>query len=179
MTGGVRLLPGDVADLDWCCKAREQIGREYGRLDYLVCNAAPVIKPLPFDACAASRITPFVSESLEMGCNPMLGLLELLARSGGWAVVVSSSYVTSCPIQMAHYVAAKSALEAMTRVAAREFRDVRFLIVRPPRILTDQTNAPMERGGLMSTTVAAAGIVRQLLQRPAEPGKVVILEDFG
>lgn len=72
----------------------------------------------------------------------------------------------TAPKEWPHYVAVKSAIEGLVRVAARQYPEANFLLVRPPRLQTDLTNSPFTRGTAMPPEVAATKIV-QRLQAPA------------
>jgi NAD(P)-dependent dehydrogenase (short-subunit alcohol dehydrogenase family) len=106
----------------------------------------------------------------------MAALLEPLARSGGRCVLISSSYVRSVPREWPQYVTAKAAAEGLVNWAAARYPQVPFLVARPPRLLTDQTNTPSGRQGALGVEVAAATIIRQVAG-PATGG-VELLEAF-
>jgi NAD(P)-dependent dehydrogenase (short-subunit alcohol dehydrogenase family) len=106
-----------------------------------------------------------------------MAFLEELTHGSGWAIVTSSVAVRQPLAEWPHYVAAKCALEGMLHVAACEYPDLSFLIVRPPKLLTDfapqlgatQSALPPER-------VAAAVIKR--IQGIPNPAQVEVIEDF-
>jgi NAD(P)-dependent dehydrogenase (short-subunit alcohol dehydrogenase family) len=103
--------------------------------------------------------------------------LDLVDERRGWCVVISSSAVSSPPADWPHYVAAKHALEGLTQTVAREYPNVSFLVVRPPRLLTDLTNSPLGRNTAMRVAPVAASVIRRILGEAA-PGRVELLDTF-
>src|SRR5256885_8607418 len=144
-SGRVALLQGDASNLRWCEKMKDIIIREQGKLDYLICNACPPLRPLRIEASAARRINDYVAQSLALVSVPMAVFLETLAESAGRNIVISSDAVQFAPPDWPHYVSAKWAIEGLTRVAAIEHERVRFLIVRPPKLATDLLHTPFGR----------------------------------
>jgi NAD(P)-dependent dehydrogenase (short-subunit alcohol dehydrogenase family) len=101
--------------------------------------------------------------------------LELLNRSGGCAVIISSVAAEQPVKDWPHYVAAKRAVEALARVAPLQYPKVASLIVRPRKLLTTMTNTPLGHLGATSPGLFADRIA-QRLEHPLEPGKTEILE---
>jgi NAD(P)-dependent dehydrogenase (short-subunit alcohol dehydrogenase family) len=162
---------------------QERVGREYGRLDLLVCNACPPVLPSWLELPAVQRVREHLSQSVALVLTPMAAFLNTLADSKGWNVLISSIAVRDPPRDWPHYVGAKCALEGLVRVAALEYPDVRFLVVRAPRLLTDQTNTPLGRLGALSPALVAAKLTARLAGGGPEPDaagveKVSYLEDF-
>ncbi|MBS0172253.1 MAG: SDR family NAD(P)-dependent oxidoreductase [Nitrospira sp.] len=162
----IMLLQGDAADAEWCASARQTILNRYGRLDLLICNASPAIRPLVFAPERLAQFEQFVARSLALVTVPMASFLGLLAEQGGWNIVLSSAFVTELPAEFPQYIATKSAVEGLTRWSALHHPKVRHLIVRPPKLLTDQTNTTMGRQGAMAAEQAAASIVRHICSAP-------------
>jgi NAD(P)-dependent dehydrogenase (short-subunit alcohol dehydrogenase family) len=175
--GAIELLQGDAADSHWCQQAREQISVAYGGLDLLVCNACPPNRPTVFAAESVERFQRYVGASLALVSAPLSVFLGTVAACAGWTVVVSSAAVRTPPLEGPQYVAAKSAVEGLAHWAAAHHKQAHFLVARPPKLLTDQTNTPFGRQGAMSVERAAAAIVGRLCQTPAAPG-VELLEAF-
>jgi NADP-dependent 3-hydroxy acid dehydrogenase YdfG len=101
--------------------------------------------------------------------------LELLNRSDGCVVIISSAAVENPVREWPHYVAAKRAVEALGCVASLQYPRVRTLIVRPQKLLTTLTNTPMGRLGAASPGLLANRIAARL-EDPLEPGKTEILD---
>jgi NAD(P)-dependent dehydrogenase (short-subunit alcohol dehydrogenase family) len=174
--GEVVLLQGDAADGTWCGIALEKIETTYGRLDFLICNACPPILPLWLEPTALPRIHSYIEKSLALMSTPMATFLNLLSAHGGWNIAISSIYATGqAPADLPHYVAAKSAIEGLVRAASWEYEQVQHCIVRPPKLLTDQTNTPLSRQGAISPETVAASLVKTLTTTETS-GSLKILE---
>ena len=175
--GEVRLLAGDAADQDWCREQSESVVREFGGLDFLVCNASPVIRPLDFTADTLERFHQFVDQSLRLVTVPLAAFLEPLRLRNGRPVVISSIYARTAPADIPHYVAAKSAIEGLVRSIITRDAAAHGVLVRPPKMLTDQTNTPMGKKGAVLPEQIAAKVVALLLAGPAQQD-LQIVEDF-
>jgi NAD(P)-dependent dehydrogenase (short-subunit alcohol dehydrogenase family) len=176
--GAIMLAQGDGSDLRWCQAMKDRIARDHGRLDFLVCNACPALLPLSLDPNAVHRINDYVSKSLALVSVPMAVFLDMLSTSAGWNIVISSAVVqTTPPAAWPHYVSAKWAIEGLSRVAAVEYGAVSFLVVRPPRLLTDLTNTPLGRQGALLPAHVAVRIAGRL-GGPRAAGQVEVLEAF-
>ncbi|GMQ79325.1 MAG: hypothetical protein BMS9Abin02_1903 [Anaerolineae bacterium] len=173
----IELLQGDAADIQWCRILRQHILKEYGGLDFLVCNASPPIRPLHFVPENIERFQDFLTKSLALVSVPMSTFLSSLSERSGWNVLVSSAFVRDLPAELPHYVTTKFAVEGLAHWAAAYYPQAQSLIVRPPKLLTDQTNTTVGRHEVMAVEQAAAAIVRHLCNsRPSQA--VQILEDF-
>lgn len=158
----IELVQGDAADVQWCLSVRETILKHYGGLDFLVCNASPPIRPLAFEPEKVAQFQDFLSRSLELVSAPMAAFLSILAGKAGWNIALSSSFVRELPVEFPHYVTAKSAIEGLVTWSAAHHPKVRHLLVRPPKLLTDQTNTTVGRQGAMDVEQVAALILRTL-----------------
>ena len=158
----ITLLQGNAADVNWCETARQTILNRFGRLDLLICNASPPIRPLSFAPERLAQFDDFLSKSLALITVPMASFLSALAESEGWNVVLSSAFVKEPPVEFPQYVTTKCAIEGLVRWAAVHSPKVHQLIVRPPKLFTDQTNTTMGRQGAMDVEQAAASIVRHI-----------------
>ncbi|MDQ6673243.1 MAG: SDR family NAD(P)-dependent oxidoreductase [Chloroflexota bacterium] len=176
--GAIELVRGDAADLEWCEEVRDRVKREHGHLDFLICNAAPALLPMRLHARTVGRVNDYVYQSLGLVSVPLAVFMPLVSQQGGWLVTISSSVIAAPPADWPHYVSAKYAIEGMTRATAADQRAASFLIVRPPRLLTDLVNTPIGREGAIPPERVAAQIVRHLFG-PAAPGRVQVLEDFA
>ena len=175
--GEVLLLQGDAADISWCKQIKERITRDEGRLDFLICTAGPALLPLWLDPHAIDRVNEHVNNSFALVSVPMALFLDTLAKNGGWNVVISSEVVRKTVAEWPHYVSAKHAIEGLVKVAAQQYNSVNFLLVRPPRLLTDLTNTPLGREGALPSEKVAAKIVKRLSRRSDE-GRLNFLSDF-
>ena len=167
-TGEIILLQGDGSELRWCEEAKRSILRDYKRLDFLVCSACPALLPLWLDSTAVTRINEYVTHSLALASVPMSVFLGALAENCGCCVIISSVAVNDPPAEWPHYVSAKQAVEGLAKVAAVEYNTVNFLIVRPPRLVTDLTNTPLGRQGAIRPERVAAKIVKHMAGRSTD-----------
>jgi NAD(P)-dependent dehydrogenase (short-subunit alcohol dehydrogenase family)/acyl dehydratase len=180
-SGAGRILPfeGDAADPAFCASLRARVLELGGTagLEILILNACPPLLPLWIEPGSLSRLQDHVNESLALCAAPMSALLDLCAARAGCCVVVSSSAVRAPLPEWPHYLAAKGALEALTGVAALEYPAASFVVLRPPRLLTDLTNTPLGRQSAIPPARVAAAVVRQILARPTA-GAVSLLEEI-
>lgn len=175
--GRILLEQGDASAPDFCAHLRARVSELGGGLDALVLNACPPLLPLWLEPGSLARLQAHVAESVALAAAPMSALLDLCAARAGRCVVVSSSAMRAPLPEWPHYLAAKGALEALAAVAALEFPAVSFLVLRPPRLLTDLTNTPLGRQSAIPPARVAAATVRALLA-PAAPGTVALLEEI-
>lgn len=167
----ISLVQGDVSDPAWCRATQQFIAKNYGRLDYLICNACPPIIPLRFEAETVGRMNTFIDKSIALVSIPMSVFMSMIAESNGWNIVISSIYtVEEAPTELSHYVSAKSAVEGLIKAVALENERVHSLLVRPPKLLTDQTNTPLGREGSIPTVEIAAQFIDRLLDQTSPAG---------
>lgn len=152
------LVRGDVRSESDCCAMVRAIQAKYGGIDLLINNASPSIDARQFSEWTPAEVMTFISDSLLAYMWPTHALLPLL-RPGGTVLNVSSVYTQAPPPSFVPYVTAKSGIEGFTRVLAQERKDLRFVTVRPPRMLTDQTNIGFE----LKPPRSAVGVAKALL----------------
>jgi NAD(P)-dependent dehydrogenase (short-subunit alcohol dehydrogenase family)/acyl dehydratase len=177
MPGEVHLVEGDAADSAWCGRQSAAIMEAHGGLDFLICNASPAIRPLDFAPESVERLHLFVEQSLRLVTVPLAYLMEPLKVQGGCSVVISSLYARTAPAEFPHYVAAKSAIEGLCRAVFAHDRSIRSLLVRPPKLLTDQTNTPMGGRDAVMPEQIAAKVVALLLEK-TDQEDVQVVENF-
>lgn len=173
----IELVQGDATDIEWCQILRQRLLERYGGLDMLICNASPPIRPLPFVPEKYRQFEAFLVQSVALVSLPMAGFLGTLSERCGWNIVVSSAFVKNHPPEWPHYVTAKSAVEGLVCWAAAQYPTVQHVIVRPPKLLTDQTNTAVSRRGALRVEQVAASLVRQLHQS-ARSSNVQVLDTF-
>jgi NAD(P)-dependent dehydrogenase (short-subunit alcohol dehydrogenase family)/acyl dehydratase len=166
---------GDVGDPEALRRLRERVLKDRERLDFLVCNACPPVLPLRLEPSTVERISAYVDVAVSLTLAPLAEFLELLNRSEGCVVVISSIYVGQLVKEFPHYIAAKHAVEALARVASLQYRRVRTLIVRPRKMLTAMTNTPMGRLNAEPPHLIANRIAARL-ESPLEPGMTEFLD---
>ena len=165
---------GDAADPEALRRLRERVLKEHGHLDFLICNACPPVLPLRLEPNAVDRIGAYIELAVSLTLAPLSEFLDLLNRSDGCAVIISSVFVQHPVKEFPHYVAAKQAVEMLGRVASLQYRRVRTLIVRPQKLLTAMTNTPLGRLDAASPGLIANRIAGRL-EDPLEPGLTEIL----
>ncbi len=163
LPGRLHPVPGDAASPQWSRELSRRVEREHGRLDILVCSAAPPIRPLELAPAHLDRVEEFLVGSVRLVGAPLAGLLGLLERGRGRCLVISSSAVHEPPRDWPHYVAAKSAVEGLVGWAARHHPDVGFLVARPGMLRTEQMNSPGAWEKAEAVEPVAADLVRRLL----------------
>lgn len=175
--GSVIPLQGDAADLDWWLRIRERIRGERASLDLLVCSACPALHTLWIEPESVERMNRYVHDSVALVTAPLAALLDDLAGSRGQVVVVSSQAVCDPVAEWPHYLAAKGAIEALTNAAASEQREIGFLLVRPPRLLTHLSDAPLARAAALAPEAVSVAILERLAEG-LDPGTVQIIDRF-
>jgi NAD(P)-dependent dehydrogenase (short-subunit alcohol dehydrogenase family) len=155
---GVSLHAGDVSVPADCRRMATEIRNAEGRIDILISNAFPQISAQGFLEQDTAEFLRFVEKSVSATVSLFREMIPLMPK-GGIVVLVSTVFTEAPKPQFSHYVAAKSALEGLMRALALEFRDLRFLIVRPPRMLTDQTNLALD----LSPPLPAVEVGRRFL----------------
>jgi NAD(P)-dependent dehydrogenase (short-subunit alcohol dehydrogenase family) len=175
--GEIMPVQGDAADAAWCQDLLAHINQRHEGLDILVCNACPSIQPLSFTPETLERVHRFVNESVAMVSVPMSVFLPALEKKAGWNILVSTEAVRTLPTPWPHYVTAKCAVEGLVQWAARQFKSTKFLVLRPPKLLTDQMNTPSGRQGATPVEVVAAAVVSRVAA--ATSGSLVeVMETF-
>jgi NAD(P)-dependent dehydrogenase (short-subunit alcohol dehydrogenase family)/acyl dehydratase len=174
--GTVEFVQGDAGDEAWCRDVLHPRVAQHARLDILVCNAAPALRPLGLSVDELERFQDYATTSLALVAAPLAALLEPLSEQSGSCVLVSSSALGAPPVDWPHYIAAKSAAEGLIQWAATAHQDVRFLVARPPRMRTDMTNTPGGHRGAIAPEQVAAAILRRLSDPSHD--RVDVLESF-
>jgi len=170
-----RIEVGDAKDSGALRRLQDRVIEEHGRVDFLICNACPPVLPLRLEDNAVERISAYIHEAVSLVLTPLAVFLDLLNRSGGCVVMISSVYAEHPVREFPHYVAAKQAVEMLGRVATLQYRHVRTLIVRPPKLLTAMTNTPLGRLDATSPALIANQIAARLESPPA-PGTAEVLD---
>ncbi|MFI2620329.1 SDR family NAD(P)-dependent oxidoreductase [Streptomyces sp. NPDC018584] len=164
LPGRLHSAPGDATDPRWSAELRSRVERGHGRLDFLVCSAAPPLRTLGLAATDLERMDTFLTGSLRLVSAPMAGLLPALEPGRGRCLVISSAALREPPRDWPHYVAAKSAVEGLVHWAARHHPGVAFHLARPGMLWTEQTNSPGTREMAGPVEPVAARLVRHLME---------------
>src|SRR5205809_5267107 len=86
--GKIILEQGDAAGLAWCNETKERVAAQFGRLDFLICNASPSLLPLWLETSAGERVHNFIEKSLALVSAPTMAFLSLPASGKGWNVLI-------------------------------------------------------------------------------------------
>jgi NAD(P)-dependent dehydrogenase (short-subunit alcohol dehydrogenase family) len=152
---------GDASNLDWCALLKSRIRTEFGRLELLVCNAAPAIHGLRLEEAFCHRIRSYVESGFALVAAPLCAFLELVSETNGRVLVISSIAVEQPPVLWPHYVALKAAVEGLAQTAAVAHPKVTIWIARPGRISTGLSDTPLSR----LEAEPPADVARRILQK--------------
>lgn len=141
----------DLAETGAAARLHRACVAELGVPTLLVCNAG--------NASRGNSVTETSEKEFELLWRVhVLSTLELLRAAipamreagGGSVVLVSSSYTASRPAGTAPYIAAKSALEGIATVLAKEERphEIRVNVVAPGLVATDMGDRLVRSGGV-------------------------------
>jgi NAD(P)-dependent dehydrogenase (short-subunit alcohol dehydrogenase family) len=165
----VESVAGDCADPRAMGELGARIEREAGRLDFLVCAAAPALRPLHLHAHAVDRFLRFVGDSLKLVAVPVSTFSPALEASGGCCLVPSSTAIETLPPDWDHYVTAKAGAEAMVAAASRSWARVEFVVTRLPMVRTERIGLLAKQEDSVELEVAAAHLLNRLTS-PRRPG---------
>jgi NAD(P)-dependent dehydrogenase (short-subunit alcohol dehydrogenase family)/acyl dehydratase len=159
-----RYVMGDVSTVASCREISERLHRADVELDGLILNASPPIVPIEWLEERDEETLSFIAATTMMLVHPFRALLPRLRRPA-FVIYISSEYVTKPVPHFAHYVAAKSAAEGLMRSLAVEFPMHSFTVVRPPKMLTNQTNTAFDYNPPRQTERVAARVLKKLGER--------------
>lgn len=165
-------VPGDASAASWTTDVSRHLAEAGDRLDYLVLSAAPSIGVATFTPEGAVRVGDYTARTLDLVSVPLSGLADVLERSAGRCLAISSAALDSLPPEWPHYVAAKSAVEGLLRWTAATHPGAGWFAVRPGMVLTDQVNTPAGREEASPVEEIAGRICARFLEADAEPGRV-------
>lgn len=147
----------------------------------LIHNASAAFAPTPFHLLTWADFESNLRVALKGAWASARALLRpMLARGHGTIITVLSSAVTAPPKGFAAYVAAKSALRALTESIAAEYggRGIRVFSVSPGFMRTPLTDSwhPLMRQAVMgqsdpADTAAVAARILALAESDALPGR--------
>lgn len=173
----IHLFKADAAESGVFHELRDLILQTSMRLDFLVLNAAMTPRPMSFGEENMDRILEYISHGLKLACSPMSALLPLIDQSAGHCVIISSEFVEHPVANLSHYISTKSALEGLAKGVSAEYPRSHYLLVRPPRLLTDWATSGPQQSTYLSCESAAAEILSALTESEAPPG-VRVMEKF-
>lgn len=170
----VHLFQGDTSKPEVCNLLKEYIVDTFNRLDFIILNA--FLPPL-------SKIEhhSYIAKNKMLFQQPVSALQDVLQKSNGTIIGISSIFVKEGPKELSHYIHAKKALEDFLHENAKEYPDNRYMIVRPPQLLTDMNNTPAGWLSAISPDVVAVKVVKSLCENQnsmQEKDNPCIIEDF-
>jgi NAD(P)-dependent dehydrogenase (short-subunit alcohol dehydrogenase family) len=172
--GRALAVPTDVTDPAAVSRLVEKTVGTLGRLDAAVNNAAGGgHSPTPMAEVAVADFDGALAVSLRGMFIAMKYELPALLRGGGGAIVNTASTAALHPVAgLAGYVAAKSAVVGLTRVAALDYAEhgIRVNAVAPGPIHTEV----LERVGAEGRKRVAAALPVRRLGRPEEVAEAVV-----
>jgi 3-oxoacyl-[acyl-carrier protein] reductase len=171
-------IPADLGRPADCRALAEAALAARGRIDVLVNNAAVAISGVTL---AQTPVDEW-QRILEVNLNGPFHLIQALlphmrARGSGHIVNLSSNVTQRMPAGFAAYTVSKSALEALTRILAKEEgpRGIRVNAVAPGPIRTEMLAQSLQR---MGAERAQAFIKSVPLGRAGEPAEIAAMVAF-
>jgi NAD(P)-dependent dehydrogenase (short-subunit alcohol dehydrogenase family) len=171
--GGITVLRCDVADTDSVNETLTRVTQACGRLDVLVNNAGTV-DPAPSHEVTDESFDRLVAVHMGGTVRMSRAAFPLLSVSGGSIINVSSiTAYRGFPGRLS-YVAAKAAIEGITRTLAVEWGPlgIRVNAVAPGFIVTEASRGLAEKG-LVDPAARAALTALGRLGQPREIGEVI------
>jgi NAD(P)-dependent dehydrogenase (short-subunit alcohol dehydrogenase family) len=172
--GRALAVPTDVTDPGSVCRLVEKTVGALGRLDAAVNNAAGGGHlPTPLAEVAVADFDAALAVSLRGMFLSMKYELPALIRAGGGAIVNTASTAALHPVAgLAGYVAAKSAVVGLTRVAALDYAEqgIRVNALAPGPINTEA----LERAGAAAQRRVAAALPVRRLGTPEEVAEAAV-----
>ena len=166
---GARFAVADVTDAEAMAGVARSVFDEFGRLDYLVCNAGVTCDRLML------RMGPeewhrVVDTNLNGTYNTIHGALRYLMKSDAGAIVAISSVIgLTGNAGQSNYAASKAGIVALCRSVAKEMagRGLRVNAIAPGLIDTEMTGAnglseEMRAAYLESIPMRRAGTAREI-----------------
>jgi NAD(P)-dependent dehydrogenase (short-subunit alcohol dehydrogenase family) len=161
--GAIELWQGDISDIDWLGKKRKELLDRGVSLDILICNACQPPQALFLESSAISRINTYISKNIELTSVPLSFFAPIINDQCGYGIIISSEYVIDPPKEFPHYVSVKTAVEGLVQSVALKYHNAKWIIVRPPRMLTDMSNSPVDNRGLVDPVLIGKSICEYLI----------------
>ena len=163
---GVAAVSGELTDVGECRRMAREIRARWGRLDALVLNAFPVAPGWSFGEANSGEWLAYLHAGLACVAVPLGEFLPLMPP-GGIVLGVAARGGVGLGAVPPPLVAAKGALESFLQGVAGDHPEQRFVVLRAPRMLTDQTNAAFD----FSPPVSAVPVACRILSALNWPGE--------
>ena len=172
--GEATWLCGDIAVEDTSTAMREQLAKDWGRVDVLVANAGVQIGGSLLEATATDweRILGVKLKGVAFACKAILP--RMIEQGAGAIVMVSSINAVSGAPGMALYDASKSAVLGLMRSLAIDHgrQGIRVNAICPGNTLTDFHIKRMAEQGVSPEQLREMTRGYALLDRAAEPAEI-------
>jgi NAD(P)-dependent dehydrogenase (short-subunit alcohol dehydrogenase family) len=163
--GTIELWQGDISDMNWLnSKKRELIERKQ-TIDILICNACQAPKEMIFAQNTVSRINVYIQKNLEITSVPLSLFTPMLNDNNGYGIIISSEYITKPVSLWPHYISLKAAIEGLISSISIQYNKMQWLIVRPPKLLTDMSNSPISNRDAKNPFLIAKSICEYIFSR--------------
>jgi 3-oxoacyl-[acyl-carrier protein] reductase len=153
LAGGGRsamAVRADVGNASECARLVEEVTRACGRVDVLVNNAGVAVTGVKAGDLPVDEWRRILQVNLDGPFHLIQAVLpQMRARRGGQIVNLSSNVTQRLPAGYAAYTVSKAALEALTRILAKEEgpNGIRVNAVAPGPIRTEMLAESMARMG--------------------------------
>lgn len=140
--GHALAVQADVSNSDDVRRLIAQVAEEFGKLDIVVNNAG-VYKPMKLAEFTEDEFHREFDTNVLGPLTVIRASLDLFGSNGGSIVNVGSGASQMCPPRYSIYAGSKSALDAITRVLAKELapRGIRVNSVNPGATLSEGTKS--------------------------------------
>jgi NAD(P)-dependent dehydrogenase (short-subunit alcohol dehydrogenase family) len=142
-------LKADASSPEAWGEIKKQFIRDNIQISILINNASPIIPHQRFNEQNSKDFLAYIHSSLAMLIEPCLQIIPIL-KAGGQVIQISSIFTIQPTQGFSHYIAAKAAGEGTIKSLATEYPQKKFIIARPPRMLTDQTNTILKSSDIIS-----------------------------
>jgi FkbH-like protein len=174
----IHLIKGSVDDIDFCKKIKKDILSVQSSLDMVICNACSSPQVMTIDENTSAAMDDYIRNNMHLVTNPLQIFISELQKSGGTFCAISSIYVATGSKDFPQYVALKNVVEGIVKSASLIHKNVKFLLPRPPKLLTDMSNTPIGSIGAIAPEIVATAIVSKLISIPTEKTNHSVMDSF-
>lgn len=161
--GYIELWQGDISNIEWLSKKKVEL-LAYGKtIDILICNACQSPQVLLLNQNTITRINNYIVKNVECTSIPLSLFLPLISENHGSVIIISSAFVEDPKPEFPQYISCKAAIEGMATSIAKQYRNIKWIIARPKKMLTDMSNSPLGNQNLSDPVVIAKSICTRLL----------------
>lgn len=156
----------ELAKIDLTSESDVRQSKIKGRepYDLVFINAMPFIEKKNYTRYEPGEFVRKFSEELSLNLHS-LDLAKSWLKVDGMIVYSSSEYVTAAPAGFSRYCALKAAVEKVIATICNEEKSMCALSFRLPKMLTDQTNNPMDFAVGADTKQIAFKVIAEVAMR--------------